>query len=210
VKLKEQHEIVSIKSHNRLLNGRRTCSESESTVSEKSSVSGGLDYKYTVLLASFCAYMLAALLSSCFGVFFESMQADLGWSKGQCGFVGALLSALGDLAGPISSAMTNRYGCRRTTIFGGLIAAFGVIASAYVEDFWLLSFLLGGVSGFGSSLVLVASVVVVTYYFEEKPSLAAGLTISGASFGQSIFTMIIIALNEHYGRSGCFLILGKT
>ena len=67
---------------------------------------------------------------------------------------------------------------------------------------------MGGVSGFGSSLVLVASVVVVTYYFEDKPSFAAGLTISGASFGQSIFTMIIIKLNEIYGRSGCFLILG--
>lgn len=168
-----------------------------------------LDYKYMVLLASFCAYMLAALLSSCFGVFFESMQADLGWSKGQCGFVGALLSALNDLAGPISSALTNRYGCRKTTIFGGLIAALGVIGSAFFSDFWILSLLLGGVSGFGSSLVLVASVVIVTYYFEDKPSLAAGLTISGASFGQSIFTMIIISLNEHYGRSGCFLILGN-
>ncbi len=153
--------------------------------------------------------MLAALLSSCFGVFFESMEADLGWSKGQCAFIGALLSALNELAGPIASSLTNRYGCRATTIFGGLIAALGVIGSAYTQDFWLLSFLLGGVSGFGSSLVLVASVVVVTYYFEDKPSLAAGLTISGASFGQSIFTMIIISLNEHYGRSGCFLILGE-
>ena len=69
--------------------------------------------------------MLAALLSSCFGVFFESMEADLGWSKGQVAFIGALLSALNDLAGPISSALTNRYGCRKTTIFGGLIASFG-------------------------------------------------------------------------------------
>jgi MFS family permease len=167
------------------------------------------DYKYIVLIASFLSYMLAALLSSCFGVFFESMEADLGWSKGQCAFIGALLSALNELAGPIASSLTNRYGCRATTIFGGLIAALGVIGSAYTQDFWLLSFLLGGVSGFGSSLVLVASVVVVTYYFEDKPSLAAGLTISGASFGQSIFTMIIISLNEHYGRSGCFLILGE-
>lgn len=67
---------------------------------------------------------------------------------------------------------------------------------------------MGGVAGFGSSLVLVSSVVVVTYYFEEKPSFAAGLTISGGSLGQSIFSLIIIKLNELYGRSGCFLILG--
>ncbi len=196
------------------LNGRQICSNNKNPVSAKRScwITMDLikwDYKYLVLMASFCAYMLACIISSCFSVFFESMQTDLNLTKSQLGFIGALLSALCDLAGPISSAMTNRYGCRKTTIFGGLIAAFGVIASAFVEDFWLLSFLLGGVSGFGSSLVMVSSVVVVTYYFEENPSLATGITISGASFGISIFTMIIIKLNEFYGRSGCFLILGR-
>ena len=166
------------------------------------------NYSYMVLFASFIAYMLASLLSSCFGVFFESMDADLKWSKSKVAFVGALLSALQDLTGPISSALTNRYGCRKTAIFGGLIASLGIIGSAYVEEFWLFGLLMGGVSGFGNSLVLVSSVVVVTYYFEDKPSFAAGLTISGASFGQSIFTMIIIQLNNVYGRSGAFLILG--
>ena len=85
-----------------------------------------------------------------------------------------------------------------------------MIGSGYVQEFWLVGFLMGGVAGFGSSLVLVSSVVVVTYYFEEKPSFAAGLTISGGSLGQSIFSLIIIKLNEIYGRSGCFLILGGS
>ena len=101
-----------------------------------------------------------------------------------------------------------RFGCRKTAFFGGLIASLGMIGSGYVQEFWLVGLLMGGVAGFGSSLVLVSSVVVVTYYFEEKPSFAAGLTISGGSLGQSIFSLIIIKLNELYGRSGCFLILG--
>ena len=93
-------------------------------------------------------------------------------------------------------------------MFGGLIAGLGIVGSAYVSNFWLFGLLMGGVSGFGSSLVLVSSVVVVTYYFEEKPSFAAGFTISGGSLGQTIFSWIIIQLNDYYGRSGCFLILG--
>jgi hypothetical protein len=182
------------------------------TLSTKSTMSQAptsrFNYSYVVLAASFVAYMLASLLGSCFGVFFESMEADLGLSKMKVAFIGGIISSLQDLSGPISSAMTNQFGCRKTAIFGGFIAALGMIGSAYVSNFWLLGFLMGGVSGFGSSLVLVSSVVVVTYYFEEKPSFAAGLTISGGSFGQSIFTMIIIKLTEIYGRSGCFLILG--
>ncbi|RNA44462.1 monocarboxylate transporter 12-like [Brachionus plicatilis] len=183
---------------------------------DKSSSSGSLSVKsafncnfsLVVLAASFFAYMLASLLSGCFGIFFENMETDLGWSRTKVAFIGGLISALQELTGPISSALTNEFGCRKTAVFGGLIASLGMIGSAYVDDFWLLGFLMGGVTGFGSSLVLVSSVVVVTYYFEEKPSFAAGLTISGGSLGQSIFSLIIIKLNEIYGRSGCFLILG--
>jgi hypothetical protein len=182
--------------------------KSSTTTNSGSSVSKLFNFSYVVLAASFVSYMLASLLSSCFGVFFENMESDLGWSKSKVAFIGGLISALQDLSGPISSALTNQYGCRRTAFVGGLIAAVGMIGSAYANDFWLLGFLMGGVSGFGTSLVLVSSVVVVTYYFEEKPSFAAGLTISGGSLGQSIFSLIIIKLNEIYGRSGCFLILG--
>jgi hypothetical protein len=54
----------------------------------------------------------------------------------------------------------------------------------------------------------VSSVVVATYYFVDKPSFASGFVISGGSLGPTIFQLIIIKLNELYGRSGCFLILG--
>jgi hypothetical protein len=111
------------------------------------------DYSLVVLIGSFIAYMLASLLSSCFGVFFENMESDLGWSKSKVAFIGGLISALQDLTGPIASALTNRFGCRLTCFFGGIFAALGMIGSAYVHDFWLLGFLMGGVSGFGSSLV---------------------------------------------------------
>ena len=67
---------------------------------------------------------------------------------------------------------------------------------------------MGCVSGFGSSLVVVSSVVVATYYFEDKPSFASGFVISGGSLGPTIFPLIIIKLNDSFGRSGCFLILG--
>jgi hypothetical protein len=210
VKLKSVENIDTLSTTNKSNDvNLKLSSKSTSLASVNSTRSSSIfSYSYVILIASFFSYMLASLLSSCFGVFFESMSTDLNWSRSQVAFIGSLLTSLQDLAGPISSALTNHYGCRRTAMFGGLICALGIIGSAYTTNFWLFGFLMGGVSGFGGSLVLVSSVVVVTYYFEDKPSFAAGFTISGASMGQSIFTMIIIKLNEVYGRSGCFLILG--
>jgi hypothetical protein len=122
--------------------------------------------------------------------------------------IGSTLEAFQHIAGPISSAITNWYGCRLTAIFGGVIAAIGLIASAFSSNFYVLVFFIGCVSGFGSSLVMVSSIVVVTYYFEKRPSFATGIVVSSASFSSAFFTMIIIKLNEAYGRSGCFIILG--
>lgn len=103
------------------------------TANNSSSSSRFFNYSTVVLAGSFISYMLASLLSSCFGVFFENMESDLGWSKSKVAFIGGLISALQDLSGPISSALTNEYGCRKTAFIGGLIAGLGMIGSAYAE-----------------------------------------------------------------------------
>lgn len=199
---KDENSIVSGEATTITLSDRDT-----TTVSDRSG-SSLFDYSYLVLFAAFIAYMLASLLSGCFGVVFDNLESELGLSKSKVALIGALLSSLDNLLGPIASAFINRYGCRKTSIIGGFITACGIIGSAYVTDFWLLGLLMGGVSGFGSSLVVVSTVVVATYYFEDKPSFASGFVISGGSLGPTIFPLIIIKLNELYGRSGCFLILG--
>lgn len=126
-------ENIDLISTNKSVTNNKLSSKSTSLASVNSSKSFKFSYSYVVLLASFFAYMLASLLSSCFGVFFESMSTDLGWSHSRVAFVGSLLTALQDLAGPISSALTNHYGCRKTAIFGGLICALGIIGSAYAR-----------------------------------------------------------------------------
>lgn len=86
-------------------------SESDSSTASTTSIDKCFcfSYSYVVLVGSFFAYMLASLLSTCFGVFFENMETDLNWSKSQVAFIGGLISALQDLTGPISSALTNRF-----------------------------------------------------------------------------------------------------
>ena len=80
-----------------------------------------IDYSYVVLIAAFLAYMFASLLGSCFGVIFDSLEAELNLSRSKVAFIGALLSSLDNLLGPVASAFINRYGCRKTLmqlIFG--------------------------------------------------------------------------------------------
>jgi len=50
-------------------------------------------------------------------------------------------------AGPIASALTNKFGCRIVTIAGTLIASFGFIISIWAPNIWFMYFSFGCVTG---------------------------------------------------------------
>ena len=68
------------------------------------------------------------------------------------------------MAGPIASAVTNKFGCRRATMFGTVLAASGFIASYFATSLDYLILSLGIVSGFGFSLIYMSAIVVVAFY----------------------------------------------
>lgn len=124
----DEKEVKVVKEKKKINFNDVTFNKTPEKVSLKSSLSLSkistkrvFDFSYVVLIASFFAYMLASMLATCFGVFFESMESDLGWSRSKVALIGGVISAIQDLTGPISSTLTNTYGCRKTAFFGGLI-----------------------------------------------------------------------------------------
>jgi len=50
-------------------------------------------------------------------------------------------------AGPIASALTNKFGCRTVAIAGTLIASFGFVVSIWAPNIWFMYFSFGCVAG---------------------------------------------------------------
>jgi len=57
------------------------------------------------------------------------------------------LNAYDECAGPIASALTNKFGCRIVSVAGTLIASFGFIISIWAPNIWFMYFSFGCVSG---------------------------------------------------------------
>lgn len=64
------------------------------------------------------------------------------------------------------------------------------------------------VSGFGRSLVLTPSVIVVGLYFNKKRSLATGIATSGAGVGGMFMPPLLDVLYREFGFAGAMLITG--
>ncbi|CAH0564855.1 unnamed protein product [Brassicogethes aeneus] len=188
------------------LSGSSSSSSSESIIlTEARPPDGG--WGWVVVMASFVVNLIADGITFSFGVIFVEFLNYFGQNRGTTAWIGGLFMAMPLLSGPIASFLTDRYGCRKVTIFGAILASIGFIISSQANSMTVLCITFGILAGFGLSLCYVASVVIVAYYFDKKRSFATGLAVCGSGIGTFIFAPLIQALLDEYGWRGTTLIL---
>ncbi|XP_041364608.1 monocarboxylate transporter 12-like [Gigantopelta aegis] len=163
---------------------------------------------WVIVLASFVISVICDGCSFSFGVLFSELLDAFGESKSKTSWVGSLFLGMSLLLGPFASALIAKYGCRRVTIFGGLVSAVGLIASSFATSINMLCITYGLIAGAGMSMGSITSVVLVSFYFEKKRALATGLSLCGTGIGTSIFAPVSEILIAEYGWRGFLLILG--
>ncbi len=181
-------------------------SDSSSEVSLPGAPDGG--WGWVVVLASFLVHLIADGCGFSFGVLYVELLAYFKESKGKTAWVGSLFVSVPLITGPIASAITNRYGCRKTTIVGGVVAAAGFVLSLFADSIEHLCFTFGIIAGFGLSLVYVPAVVIVAYYFEKRRAFATGVAVAGSGIGTFVFAPLTEYLMEQYSWKGAVLIIG--
>lgn len=88
------------------------------------------------------------------------------------------------------SKLIERYGCRKMTIIGGAIGAFGFIISSLCTSIEQLYFTIGIIGGLGLSSPFIVGLLTVERWFDSKRNLAIGLVSAGTGFGTFIFPPI--------------------
>lgn len=162
---------------------------------------------WVVVAAAFFVNLIADGITFSFGVIYVDFLAYFGAGKSNTSWIGSLFMAMPLLLGPIASFLTDRYGCRRVTMVGAVLAATGFVLSAMTQSMASLLLTFGVLAGFGLALCYVAAVVIVAYYFEKRRSFATGLSQCGSGIGTFIFPPLTQVLLNHYGWRGTTLIL---
>ncbi|KAK6962624.1 monocarboxylate transporter 5 [Biomphalaria glabrata] len=163
---------------------------------------------WMVVLSSFLIHVIADGVVYSFGVFLMELVDFFKTSRGDTSWVGSLQPAVTFTVGPLSSALTNRYGCRPVTIAGAIIAGVGFILSTWAPNLSYLYFTCGIMAGVGFGLIYLPAIVCVAQYFEKKRSFATGLAVCGSGFGTFILAPITEMLVAEYSWRGAMLIMG--
>lgn len=125
-------------------------------------------FGWVIVLASFVISMIIDGIAFSFGLIYTELLHYFKQSKTKTSWIGAFHLSVPLLAGPIISNLVDKYGCRITTIIGGLISGIGFVLSAMSNSVEMLYLTFGLISGFGIGMGYVTAVVSIAFWFDKK------------------------------------------
>ncbi|XP_068144346.1 uncharacterized protein chk isoform X2 [Drosophila tropicalis] len=167
-------------------------------------------YGWVVVFASLVVSLIADGLSFSFGLINTELLEYFGESASKTAWISSLFFSVPLLMGPIWSNLVDKYGCRRMTILGGVVSAFGFALSSLCTSIEMLMVTFGIISGLGLGIGYVTAVVSIAFWFDKKRSFATGIGASGTGIGTFVYARLTQYLIESYGWRGAILILGGT
>ncbi|XP_060802973.1 monocarboxylate transporter 14-like [Amyelois transitella] len=165
---------------------------------------------WVVVAASFLIATVADGLAFSYGLMHDKFVDHFGQSEAKTSVIGSLFISVPLIAGPIMSALVDRYGCRNMTILGGVASTIGFVAASLSNSVEVLYVTYGLMAGIGMGLLYVTAVVSIAYWFEKRRNLAVGLGSCGVGFGTFVYSPLTTYLLEEYGWRGALLLLAGT
>ncbi|CAG2195436.1 Monocarboxylate transporter 14 [Mytilus edulis] len=153
---------------------------------------------WVVVFSSLMCNILVDGIGLAYGVLLPKFAEYFQTSKSKVSLVGSLLIGMYLCAGPIVSALVNKFGCRPVTIAGSIVAAVGFIVGSFSPNLDILILTYGVIGGFGFGMVYLPSIVSVGYYFDKRRPLATGIAVCGSGIGTFIFSPLLEYLSEVY------------
>ncbi|KAG6458208.1 hypothetical protein O3G_MSEX010741 [Manduca sexta] len=165
---------------------------------------------WVVVAASFLVATVADGLAFSYGLMHDKFVIFFETSEAKTSLIGSLFISVPLIAGPIMSALVDRYGCKNMTIVGGIASTIGFVAASYSNSVEVLYFTYGIMAGLGMGLLYVTAVVSIAFWFEKRRNLAVGLGSCGVGFGTFIYSPLTTYLLEEFGWRGALLLLAGT
>ena len=109
----------------------------------------GLFYGYVIAILSFFIFMIVYGLCFSYGVFFEPMSVELGWSSATTSLIYSISMIMEGTFNIILGRMIDKYGPRLVVTISGLLVAIGYCLNPLVNSTWQFFLFYGGLVGVG-------------------------------------------------------------
>ncbi|KAL4932182.1 monocarboxylate transporter [Aspergillus undulatus] len=170
---------------------------------------GGYGWVCTIAAAAVNAHSWG--FSSAYAVFLAYYLDNArfeGGSRLDYAFVGSLSLTATFMVSPVATAVTQRFGIRKTMFIGTILETASLLCASMASRIWHLFLTQGVLFGLGMGMLFVPVASVVPQWSTTKRSLASGISLSGAGLGGLVYSLAAEASIRSLGLVWTFRILG--
>ncbi|MCX6013156.1 MAG: MFS transporter [Chloroflexi bacterium] len=173
----------------------------------------GVYYGWWVIVVSCLIYAMGTgFVFYGFSTFFDPMREEFLWSSTLTSGVFSLSRIEGGIAGPFTGWAIDKFGIRKMSFLGIILAGCGFIALVLVtENIWTLYLIFGVFLAMGYNVALMsAPSVAATKWFIRKRSLTLSIIAIAGSLGGGLLVPLMAWLIIEYGWRTTAMIAGVT
>jgi len=165
-------------------------------------------YGYIIVAVGFIILVVMDGTLYSFGVFFEPLTREFGWTRAETAGAFSLLTGLGGFLYIVTGRLTDSFGPRLVVTVCGLLFGVGYMLISRINTIWQLYIFLGVIVAMGDSGGFVPLSSTVAKWFVSRRGLMTGIVISGIGVGTVIMPLVASRLLASHGWRTSYLILG--
>jgi MFS family permease len=166
-------------------------------------------YGYIIVGITFLTLMLVLGLQGSFGLFFEPLTKDLGWTRTAISGAYSLAQIVYGIFGIVIGLVNDRFGPRVAVTLCGASAGLGCLLMSQVNSIWQIYLFYGILFGIGNA-VFVPLLSTIAKWFVKRRSMMSGIAFAGAGFGMLAMPLVVSWIISAYDWRLSFVIVGIT
>ncbi|XP_038592346.1 monocarboxylate transporter 7-like [Micropterus salmoides] len=143
-----------------------------------------------------------------FGIFLQDLMEEFGETNSRVSWIVSICLFVMTFSGPLSSAMTNRFGFQLVVMIGGLLISSGTIATTFTSSINQMYITYGVVAGLGFCLTFLPTLTILSQYFNHRRALVTAVASTGESLSMFALAPAFSALRDHIGWRHTMAVIG--
>jgi MFS family permease len=167
-------------------------------------------FSYAYLIAAICFSIQALGVGTyiAFGVFFNPLMEEFGWSRAAVAGASSTAFFCWGLFGMVIGRLNDRFGPRPLMSVTALFLGAGCVLMARLNTLWELYFFYGIICGIGLSSIDVIALTTIARWFTHRRGFMTGIAKVGTGAGQFAIPLLASSLILAYGWRWSFVAIG--
>ena len=164
-------------------------------------------YGYTIIVAGFFIQTVVWGISNSFGIFFDPLIKEFGWSRATISGAASLGFLVHGASSILLGNFNDRFGPRLIMSACGLFLGLGFLLMGTLNSVWQLYLFYGLIASIGLGGIDVIPLSTVSRWFQKKRGMMSGIIKVGTGVGMFIMPFFINWLLNNYGWRNSFAVL---